>query len=1092
MKKLLFSVAAACMSFSAMAQHTVTPQLEKLDTRTATMAGSNAFMAPMTSLWKDPVTYFKKDCLFDARDGEANAYAFMIFDYRYKTNSLVHFTTNTARDYAMMADYMQIPAESIGFFCSTFVGDKIFAYAYNYYGPGAFVPVSFGYIDPKTGIYDQKFKLPSGSSTILSDMSYDPVTKLIYANEILYEYNPDTQVNKCVGTQIYTIDPHSENPVLKPVAKTDLELFTLAADKGYVYGIAPIMGLDNVTTKNSYLVRMSADDLKKGKMNIEEINKEVGLGVKIGWAQTMEFDKVNHRLWWFAQATDDKSYFTEIDVETGKTLNKSTFTYTAQAVALAMPSQDVNATAPSYVRDLKAKAAEQGEGKVSFSWTNPDADFYLNELKSLKSIKIIRDDEVVATIDASGIGKPQTYDDKDVPSGLHIYKIQTVNENGDGVYRDVKVFVGHDVPAAVSGVRVKTDGCKATITWSAPSIGVNGGWIDRTTIKYDVVRMPDNVKVASDITECKVCDEVSKTEGYIYEVTAKNADGTGATAKSEVTVFGPSQAVPFFTKLDTETEFNKWSVIDNNRDLFTWKFDKLYKAPASDRAVGVSDDYLISPEIAFEKGKKYQVRFTYWTTNWVDENRNPIMQKMEVCYAQDPTAESLKKGAILDLGEFHTSSNTFLYAKQVFTADAEKGHIAFHDYSDPDRGSAFIHDVCVREYSKTDLSITDLKGSMTVVQDNKESFGVEVMNEGSARVENYTVDLIDADGNVLASAKGIAVEPEQKQMVTVEWIPENVGKAQVTARVNLEGDTYPADNTYGKLMDVTVSPAGSDLWFTVNTDDHYFDELNNGFSMGMMLPFDFSRAYSMSQIIFLDKEMAKKNISITGVQFVFDGKADGEYTKKISISAMGTDKDYFGWNSEELIVESIDTEDENWMKLYDGEVTFGGKEEGQRMIIKLTTPYYYESGNLCFMFEKLWDDNYFEKGKGAPIFYYHNIYDDGEPFNNRTCKCSSNYSEYADPDRIGTMFYVPFTMLAYTDGDINGIIGISQNGLNFDFSEDKLRMTQICDTITVYDMAGRVVAEGKYTDTLNVSGKGIYVIKATAGDKHISTKVSVN
>ena len=1084
MRKLLFTVAAACMSFAAMAQHTVSSQVEKLDPRTVAMANRSAVMAPMTSPWADPIPYFTKDCLFDAKDGEANAYAFMIFDYRFRTNALVNFTTDAANDYAMMADYQQIPAESLGFFCSTFVGEKILAYAYNYYGPGALVPVSMGYIDPKTGIYEQAAKLPSGTSTIFSDMSYDPETKLIFANEILYNEKG------CIGTQLWTIDP--TNFKMKAVAKTNLELFTLAADKGNVYAIAPIKGLDNVTTKNSYLVKMSAKDLKDGKLEIEEINKSAGLGVKIGWAQTMEFDKVNHRLWWFAQTTDDKSYFTEIDVEKGQTLNKTTFTYTAQAVALAMPTQDVNATAPSYVRDLKTEVATKGEGKVTFSWTNPSKDFYLNDLKSLKSIKIIRDNEVVATIDAAGIGQAQTYSDTNVPSGLHIYKIQTVNENGDGVYKDVKVFVGHDVPAAVNNVKVAVDGNKATITWNAPTIGVNGGWIDQTSLKYDVVRMPGNVKIASDITECKVTDEVTTTEGYIYEITSKNADGVGATMKSDVTVFGPTQGIPFFSDLASKEEFNKWTVLDTNNDLISWKYDKLNKVTCYERAVGSADDYLVTPAIKFEEGKKYQVRFKYWTINWVNPvDHSPILDKMDVYYAQEPTAEAFKKeGSILDLGEFHTPSETYLYAKQVFTAKPGEGHIAFHAYSDPDRSIIYLQDVCIREYSATDLSVTDFKGSIAAVQGTKSTYGVEVMNEGSANVSNYTVDLINkATGEVLATAQGVEIKPEEKMMISVEWAPASEGVFEVTARVNLEGDTYVDDNTSKTSINVEVSPSGSANWLSVNEDQAYEDEQGNWYNKGFYLPFNCGTAYSMVQCIYLDKEITKKNITITGVQFVYDGNNADSFEKDIKISAMPSDKDYFGWNSEELMVDSYDYEDENWMKLYEGKFAFGGIKKDQKLTIEFDTPYYYEGGNLVFMYEKGWDDFYF-CNDDAPAFHYQNLYDDGEDLRQRSCKFNSNFTEYPDPDKIGTLYFSPFTMFQYKDGDQSGILGVSADGLSFDIIDGTINMSEVCDTIVVYDLDGKVVAEAHNANTVAVAN-GIYVVKAVAGKKSIDCKVTI-
>ena len=1085
MKKFLFTVVSALIvSFAAIAQ--VAPQ--RVDMRNVKVLPKSIGIESPTHFQTGLVTEkLTNECLFDANDGHANAFAFCIFDYRFKTNALVNFTTDAPADYEMQKNYEQVQSKSIGFFCSTFVGDKIFAYCYRYYGPGALVPLSLGFIDPKTGEYELAYDLPQGYDQVLSDMSYDPETNMIFANRINYDqdWNP-------TGTTIIAIDPNDPSYKFQELCTVPEELYTLACDRGQVYGIATIKSLSGKGNKNCYLVKMDAKQLLAQNPVVEEINKTKGLGLKIAYAQTMEFDKVNHRLWWMAQSEDDQSFFTEINTEKGTMENKTPYNMTAQFVSLAMPYQKVAGNAPSYVRDLKANVGAEGASSLELSWTNPSKDFNLDELKSLDKVQIWCDGYLIEEVTPTGIGQAQTYTHEGIKSGKHIYKVVPVNANGEGAYKELKQFVGHDVPAKVSNLKLVADGCKGTLTWDAPTVGVNGGWIDASTLKYDVFRFPDNKQVASDLTECQFIDEVTETQGYYYEVTAKNADGKGASATSNIVSYGPVATIPYFTPFNTETEFNKWTVIDANNDLFTWKFNKTNNVPASDRAVGPSDDYLISPELMFEEGKKYQVRLTYWTTNWVDANRNPINQKMEICYAPEATAEALKAGAIRDLGEFHTASETFLFAKQVFTVKGGKGFVAFHDYSDPDRGNIFLKDVCIREYSATDLSITDFKGSMTVVQGNKENFGVEVMNEGSARVENYTVDLIDATGKVLASAKGIAVDPEQKQIVTIEWTPETIGETHVTARVNLEGDTYAADNTWADLMDVTVSPSGSAQWLTLNTDDHYVDEIGNMYNFGNDYPFNFGKAYSFAECIYLDKEITKKNISITGIQFMFDGMSEGDYKFNVRVSAIGTEKNYFGWNEEDLMVESIDPEDPDWMKLYEGEVAFGGTEKGQRMVLNFETPYYYEGGNLCFKYEKLWSDDYFDGSNGSPAFYYHDMYNDGENERQRTCKTNSNNSEYVDPDRIGTMYFIPFTMIAYEDGNINGIMGVSQEGLNFDLFGGKLTMSQVCDNITVYNMAGQVVAEGHNVKSVNVAGNGIYVIKATAGNKSISTKVSVN
>ena len=1078
MKKFVLTVCAALtMSFSVFAQTATMQKLDLSKCKILTEDGGTE----MPRVIKTDLNQ-TKDCLFDAADGHARVFGFNVFDYRFRTNAFVDFTTDSPLNYEMMLDYGQVQGESYGFFCSTFVEGKIFAFCYRYYGPGALVPLTCGFIDPQTGDYTVSFDLTKAhkdAGLTLSDMTYDPETKLVYGCSILYKEGWSTG-----SSLIYSVDPFKEEDTFTEVAEVKGDLFTLSCDKGNLYSIIPIKKLDGATTKDSKLVKMPISTLKESNPQFTDVSKNT-LGVKIAWAQSMEFDKINHRLWWFGQSLEDEAFFADVDLNTGKINTRKNFSPVAQVVALSIPYQHVDAKAPSYPLNLKAVRGENGARTVDLSWTNPTKDYYLNDLSTLNKIKIVRDGAIIATLDAAAIGAEQTYQDTEVPDGNHIYQIMGINESGSGVYKEVKVFIGHDLPLGPSAINIDVDEnnpCRANISWTAPSIGINGGWIDKSTLKYDIVRYPDEVKIATDLTECSFVDEVDKFEGYYYVITSKNADGTGSSSKSETVVFGPKQTIPFFSSLDTKEEFNKWSVIDNNHDLVTWKFGGTENVANYDRAEGAADDYLVSPEIQFEEGKKYQVRFKYWTINWVDPvDHSPILDKMKVYYAQEPTAEAFQaEGEFLDLGEFHTPSETFLYAKQVFSVKPGKGHIAFHACSDPYRSIIYLQNVSIREYSKTDLSVTDFRGSLTVPKDAVATYGVEVTNEGSAGIQDYKVEIINADTQeVLASADGIMLRAGQKGIVYVDWTPKEECALNVTARVNLESDTYPADNIWDDPLKTKVSPAGSDMWLTINKDNSYWDEHENAYNMGWMIPFNVQEGYSEVECIYLDKEIYKKNISITGVKFMYEPLGAAEGTINVAVSAMNTDKSYFAWNQMDEAVEFIDTSDENWISLFDGDAKIGGETYNEEMVVNFTTPYYYTGGNLAFLYTYAGGGSYVG---GAPMFHYHDMYDDGENERQRTGIVS----------RGGTLYHIPFTQFSYKEGEINGIMGVTENGLNFDVCDGKINMSQVCDKITVYSIDGKVVAEAKNASIVSLGAiSGTYVIKAQAGNKTINCKVTL-
>ncbi len=133
----------------------------------------------------------------------------------------------------------------------------------------------------------------------------------------------------------------------------------------------------------------------------------------------------------------------------------------------------------------------------------------------------------------------------------------------------------------------------------------------------------------------------------------------------------------------------------------------------------------------------------------------------------------------------------------------------------------------------------------------------------------------------------------------------------------------------------------------------------------------------------------------------------------------------------------------------------------------------------------------FFKEEEIPVFHLHDIYDNGSEESQRTCKYASEFSDAPVSDKIGSMDKIPFTMFQYKDGQQSGIMGITAEGLNFDIFDGKLNMSQVCDSIVVYDLGGKAVAEVHNASVLSIGSlHGVYVVSVKAGDKTINTKVN--
>ena len=227
---------------------------------------------------------------------------------------------------------------------------------------------------------------------------------------------------------------------------------------------------------------------------------------------------------------------------------------------------------------------------AQLSWTTPSVSYLGAKLSSLTGTKVYRNDQLVYTSTETTQGKSVAWTDRPSTDGYYIYKVVPYNAAGDGVYKEFAAYVGEDLPGAPQNVTLTTHGGNAEITWAAPAEGKHGGSFDNASVKYNVVRMPDNKVVVEGTTSLRATDAVSVKKGYSYVVTAVNKKGVGASATSKTMSFGPEDSVPFTSPLTTQDDFDRWVTADKNNDGNTWTFYKPTQTTTYDRCDQNADD----------------------------------------------------------------------------------------------------------------------------------------------------------------------------------------------------------------------------------------------------------------------------------------------------------------------------------------------------------------------------------------------------------------------------------------------------------------------------------------------------------------------
>ncbi len=281
---------------------------------------------------------------------------------------------------------------------------------------------------------------------------------------------------------------------------------------------------------------------------------------------------------------------------------------------------------------------------AQLSWTTPSENYLGAKLSSLTGTKVYRNDQLVYTSTETTQGKSVAWTDRPSTDGYYIYKVVPYNAAGDGVYKEFAAYVGEDLPGAPQNVTLTTHGGNAEITWAAPAEGKHGGYFDNASVKYNVVRMPDNKVVVEGTTSLRATDAVSVQKGYSYIVTAVNKKGVGASATSKTMSFGPEDSMPFTSPLTTQDDFDRWVTADKNNDGNTWTFYKPTQTTTYDRCDQNADDWLYTPALKFEKCKTYQVRYTYSSANWVTPDKHEqVMEQMKVWFCAEPIATGAAK-----------------------------------------------------------------------------------------------------------------------------------------------------------------------------------------------------------------------------------------------------------------------------------------------------------------------------------------------------------------------------------------------------------------------------------------------------------------
>ena len=424
--------------------------------------------------------------------------------------------------------------------------------------------------------------------------SYDEATGQFYA--IMYT---DDMQHQVFGTLDYA---KNTRKIIKQLDESENVLAMAISPAGVVYAVRT----------DGMFVQI---DKTSGKMTV------IGdTGVKPTYLQSAAIDPRTGRMFWAACSAVDPVGLYEIDIESGKATLISKFANSEEYVGLYIPAPVAEEEAPAACTSLSTSfTGDALTGTVNFRLPSKT---YAGESLGSETLGycVYIDGELVAEGqgEAGTQVKPEVTVDKDA---MYRFEVSAKNSIGEGPRIHLDKFIGKDAPVAPTNVKMAKTANENEIrlTWSAPTTGVNKGYVNKDNLNYTIVRYPDQVTVSEHQAERVFVETITSTAlaNYYYVVTAYNGDIEGLSAESNRMQFGEAIEPPYFDDLeDTAVGAKLFTIIDANNDGTTWQYGywngtqnaDLYYARNEDRKTP-ADDWVITSPIHMKESRFYRLTF---------------------------------------------------------------------------------------------------------------------------------------------------------------------------------------------------------------------------------------------------------------------------------------------------------------------------------------------------------------------------------------------------------------------------------------------------------------------------------------------------
>lgn len=419
---------------------------------------------------------------------------------------------------------------------------------------------------------------------------------------------------------------------------------------------------------------------------------------------------------------------------------------------------------PAKVEDLTVSVDQSGAKSAVVSFTAPSKTISDADLTSLSSGVVTRNGEVIKTIENPEAGRKYTITDTQGEGGLTEYAVYFVNEAGQSEAVSASVFVGLNVPAAITEATAqKGENGSVVITWSEVTADVDGKIPPAGSITYEIVLLEGNnqVPVAKDLTtNTYTIENAYDAEGeQVFKqwgVFPVNETGHGAGMATNGLILGADYTVPFVESFADKSLSHLW-LVEAEQSAFG-------------ATVSVLDDSMFS-DVSSQDGDNGLLAFTAdyagstaaILSGIIDLNvTSPVLTFYSIGVSEDNANEV---AVSVNSGYGWENVKTFVingnmswnrYRVDLSQYAGEKVRIKIHA-TILVASAVIIDNISIRQGVDYDLAVSSISAPSRIKAGETGTVKVKIENFGSQASGAYTLNLF-ADGVQIGSADGESVD----------------------------------------------------------------------------------------------------------------------------------------------------------------------------------------------------------------------------------------------------------------------------------------------------------------------------------------------